>query len=163
MEKIISFIFKILHIKISDEKTANLAQFAGFAIVGVTNTAISFAVYSLLIKFVPFFSVGNNYIIANIISFVVSVTNSFIWNNKFVFKKGFGESRSLVLTYIKTFLSYAGTGLVLSNILLYFAVDFLGCNKYIANLLIIIITIPINFFVNKLWAFKTRKNKTNIR
>ena len=159
MKKFVLWAFGILHIKITDEQAKTIAQFIGFALVGVTNTAISFAVYSLLLKFIPFFNIGRNYIIANAIAFVVSVTNSFIWNNKYVFKKGSGETRSLALTYIKTFLSYGITGLLLANVLLYFAVNNFGWNKYLANLVIIIITIPINFIMNKLWAFSTRKSK----
>src|SRR5574344_865467 len=99
MKKFVIWCFHILHIKISDKQAQTLAQFIGFGIVGVTNTAISFAVYSLLVKFVPFFAEGKNYILASVIAFVVSVTNSFIWNNKYVFKKGEGESRSALLAY----------------------------------------------------------------
>ncbi len=157
MKKLILFFFKILHINISEEKVEALAQFAGFALVGVSNTFISFFVFAILLKLFLFFNSGNNYIYANIIAFFVSVTNSFVWNNLLVFKKAEDEKRSLPLTYIKTVLSYAGTGLLLSNVLLFLAVDNLGMNKFIANFLIVLITIPINFVVNKFWAYKSDK------
>ena len=158
MKKIVKWLFNFLHIKISDEKIETFSQFIGFGLVGVTNTLISFVVFAALLSLFPYFNKGNNYIIANAISFFVSVTNSFVWNNLFVFKKKKDENRSLLFAYIKTVISYAGTGLVLSNIFLFIAVDYFGFNKFISNFVIIFVTIPINFLMNKFWAFKSSKN-----
>lgn len=158
MKKIVKWFFSFLHIKISEEKQETFAQFIGFGLVGVTNTLISFVVFAVLLALFPYFNKGNNYIIANVISFFVSVTNAFIWNNLLVFKKKNNESRSLLFSYIKTVISYAGTGLLLSNVFLFIAVDYFSFNKYISNLVIIFVTIPINFLMNKFWAFKSSKN-----
>lgn len=157
MKKFIMYCFRILHINISEQKADALAQFAGFGLVGVTNTFISFFVFAILLKLFPFFNEGSNYIYANVIAFIVSVTNSFVWNNLLVFKKKDDEKRSLVLTYFKTVASYAGTGLILSNILLFIAVDNLGINKHIANCLTLLVTVPINFIINKFWTFRGNK------
>lgn len=81
--------------------------------------------------------------------------NSFFWNNRYVFKKNKGEKRNIWLTLIKTILAYAGTGLFLSNILLILFVEIIGISKYIAPLINLVITIPLNFLINKYWAFKT--------
>ena len=55
--------------------------------------------------------------------------------------------------------AYAGTGLILSNILLFVFVEKCCISKYIAYIFSIIITIPINFLINKYWAYKTFKKE----
>lgn len=130
-----------------------MLQFIKFGIVGFSNTVISYLVYALLTYY------GIPYVAANIIGFIVSVLNSFFWNSKFVFKKDEGENRNVWWTLCKTFISYAGTGLILSNILLVFFIEKIGISKYIAPIFGLIITIPINFLVNKFWSFKTKKTE----
>jgi putative flippase GtrA len=97
------------------------------------------------------------YITANIIAFVVSVLNSFFWNNKFVFKKNKDEKRNAGKAIAKTFIAYGVTGLVLANILLYLLIDIVGASKYIAPLFVLVVTIPLNFVLNKFWAFRNSK------
>jgi len=126
-----------------------LFQFIKFGIVGLSNTAISYIIYSLLVY------VGLHYIIASVIAFVISVLNSFFWNNKYVFKKGDNQKRNIILSLIKTYLSYAFTGLILQNILLFVFISILHISKYLAPLFGLVITIPLNFILNKLWAFKS--------
>lgn len=134
-----------------------IIQFVKFGVVGLSNTAISYGAYVILTY------IGIQYVLANIIAFIVSVLNSFFWNNRYVFKKNYGEKRNMWWTLTKTFLAYGSTGLVLSNILLVLFVEMFGINKYLAPLLILIITIPLNFIINKYWAFKTVKiDKTDI-
>ena len=136
------------------EKFLNLFwQFFKFGLVGVSNTAISYGTYALLTY------IGCPYVLSNIIAFVVSVLNSFFWNNRYVFKKGDSEHRNPWWTLAKTFLAYGSTGLILSNVLLVIFVEKCNMNKYIAPLLILVITIPLNFIINKFWAFRTNKDK----
>lgn len=123
-------------------------QFIKFGLVGVSNTAISYVVYMLGIQ------LGMHYLLASIAGFIISIMNSFYWNNRYVFRKEEGEQRSLVKAFIKTFLAYAGTGLVLNNILLILQVSILRIPEWLAPLLNLIITIPLNFVLNKIWAFK---------
>lgn len=137
--------------KIIDKKT--IIQFIKFGIVGFSNTAISYLIYTLLTY------VGVYYVISNVIGFILSVLNSFYWNNRYVFKSKEGESRNWFATLIKTFIAYAGTGLVLSNILLVIFVEVFKWSKYITPLLSLIITIPLNFIINKFWSYKTKKKE----
>lgn len=127
-----------------------IVQFLKFCLVGVSNTLISYVVYLL------FISLGVHYLIASALGFLVSVVNAFYWNNKYVFKAGAGEKRSILPTFLKTLLSYAGTGLVLANILLIVWVEVLSLPQWLGPLLNLIITIPLNFVLNKLWAFRSR-------
>lgn len=143
-------IFKIFRLKLDDTKWEAFMQFVKFGLVGVSNTLISYVTYLICI------SVGLNYLLAQVIGFIISVTNSFYWNNKYVFVSEEGKQRSWLYTYVKTVLSYAGTGLVLSSILLVLWVDILHIPQVIAPLINLLITIPLNFIINKLWAFKSK-------
>lgn len=138
-----------------EKKFPSLTQFIKFGIVGLSNTAISYTMYSLLVYF------GVYYIIASVIAFIVSVINSFYWNNKLVFTSTDNMKNTLLRKFIKTILAYASTGLVLQNILLWTLVEWFNFSEYLAPLLILIITVPLNFVLNKYWAFKEVKNEEN--
>ena len=139
-------IYKVLRLKLPEENFLQFIQFVKFGIVGLSNSMISYVVYVFLV------ALGINYLAASIAGFIISVINSFYWNNKYVFAGT--ESRVLWKAFVKTFLSYAGTGLVLSNILLYLWVDVVHIHEMVAPIINLFITIPTNFIFNKLWAFK---------
>ncbi len=140
----------LLFFRIPKNTAEKLVQFVEFCVVGLSNTLISYIVYAIFVL------LNWNYIAGSIVGFVVSVTNSFYWNNKYVFKEENGERRSIIKTYVKTFLSYAVTGLVLANILLVIWVEILHFPELLGPIVNLIITIPINFILNKLWAFKNK-------
>ena len=58
---------------------------------------------------------------------------------------------------IKTYISYAFTGLILQNLLLFLFIDIFHISKYLAPFLGLVITIPLNFILNKKWAFQSEK------
>lgn len=122
----------------------NIKQFIKFGLVGISNTLISLVTYYFL------FFLGVNYLIANATGFVVSVLNSYYWNNKYVFCK---TKNGHLIPLIKTFMSYGFT-FVLSTGLLFVMVQYAKISEIIAPIATLIITIPINFFMNKFWAFK---------
>lgn len=126
-----------------------LLQFIKFGMVGITNTAVSYAIYALILW------LGGHYLVASVVSFVVSVAWSYLLNNRFVFKKSEDETRVWWKALLKAYVSYGITGLVLANILLYLWIDVLDINQYLAFVINLVFTIPVNFLLNKLWAFKT--------
>ena len=126
-------------------------QFVKFGIVGASNTLIAYVIYSICVY------IGIHYLIANFIGFIINVLNAYYWSDRFVFKKGEGEVRSAIWTLAKTYVAYGSTGLLLASILLYLYVDKLHISEYIAQLLVLVITIPLNFIINKFWSFKTKK------
>ena len=142
---------KVFRISLSDAQWEAFLQFIKFGIVSLSNTLIHYFTYLICIF------AGCHYLIASVIGFLVSVINAFYWNNKYVFVKEENATRSLWQAFLKTFLSYAGTGLVLENVLLVIWVRFLHVPEAIAPLVTLLITIPINFILNKFWAFKDRK------
>ncbi len=129
----------------------SIYQFLRFCIVGLSNTLIGYVVYSLCVF------LGMHYLLANLVGFLVSVVNAFYWSNKYVFAKGNGEYRNLYWSFIKTILAYASTGIVLNSILLWLLIDQWHISEYLAPLLILMVTVPTNFIMNKYWSFKTKK------
>jgi len=128
------------------EKLVDLTkQFTKFGIVGVSNTLLSLSIYYIFV-----FINKDLYLVGNSVGFVVSVLNSYYWNNRFVFKS---ENRNHIKALSKTFLSY-GITFVLGTVLLIIMVQVLMIPEIIAPLFILIITVPLNFVLNKFWAFK---------
>lgn len=120
-------------------------QFIKFGIVGVLNTLIGLGIYYIFI----YISVSL-YVAGNTAGFIAGVLNSYYWNNKYVFTKSEeGHFKPLM----KTFAAYGGT-FILSTILLIIMVDYLHISEWVAPLINLIITVPLNFLLNKFWAFK---------
>jgi len=125
--------------------------------VGVSNTAIAYAIYALLVYF------GVHYLIANVAAFVISVANSFFWNHKFVFKDDAGGKRNLFHALVKTYAAYAFSGFVVSSALLYIFIDVFGVSKYVAPFFGLLVTVPLNYILNKMWAFRPAKRNEDGR
>ena len=157
IEKIYMFfvelLFKIIKKDLTDKKRQTFKEFLQFGLVGVSNTIISYLLYVVTLLLVSKSGVKFDYIIANIVSWLLSVLWSFYWNNKFVFKKEEGEKRNICAALFKTYVSYGFTGLILNNILSVLWVSVLHISKMLAPIINLVISIPINFFMNKLWAF----------
>ncbi len=149
MEDILHFmVYQVLRLKVNEQVFGKVCQFVKFGIVGLSNTLISYVVYVVLVMFTV------HYLIASLLGFLISVVNAYYWNDRYVFNTGVEEKRVWWKVFLKTFMSYAGTGLVLNNILLIFWVDMLGVHKMLGPILNLFITIPLNFLLNKYWAFK---------
>lgn len=138
---------KLFHKVIQIVRKKNMVQFLKFGIVGLSNTLVSLAVYYVFLWINP-----GLYMIGNAIGWVVSVANAYYWNNRYVFAD---DEKGLVRTLrkvAKTYLSYGATFL-LTTMLLYVEVDVLQWSSAICPFLNLIISIPMNFLLNKFWAF----------
>lgn len=134
-----------------NNRIARYIQFIKFGLVGISNTIVFYITYCLLIF------LGFHYLIASLLGFLFGVLNSFYFNNKFVFKKGKLEARNPWLVLIKTLISYGLTSYVIGSILLVLFIEGLGISKYIAPFLGLMVKIPLNFILNKNWAYKSSK------
>lgn len=153
-----SLIFvKALHKNYTDLQHNVLMQFVKFGIVGLSNTIISYALYAVTL--VTLQKVGlfpkTDYLLAQIVAFVLSVLWSFYWNNRMVFVVEEGHKRSLWKSLLKTYVSYSFTGLFLNSILLILWVNVLGISEFIAPIINLLVSVPLNFLINKFWAFKS--------
>ena len=134
----------------------SLVQFVKFGLVGVTNTAVSYVINILVLKLLQPYHLSWDYVAGNVVAFVLSVLWSFYWNNKYVFRKGEGQKRNLGKALLKTYVAYGLTGIVLANVLSWVWINVFGISKYVAPLINLVISIPLNFIINKFWAFRTR-------
>lgn len=155
-----------------------ILQFIRFGIVGFINTIISYGIYAMVI----FFFGNRAYILGSILGFVISVLSAFILSSRFVFTEEEGkEKRIWWKVLLKTYASYAFTGLLLSNLLLYMWIDVINLSRYMspavgfmskfnvnmdskdaaayaAPLINLLVTIPLNFIINKFWAYRQKEN-----
>lgn len=161
IDKIIDRLLKGLHIKVSDKARTVISQFIRFGVVGVSNTLLSYVLYRLglyLLRRVHF-APAVDYQLAYAFAWALSVIWSFYWNRRFVFEATNKEEVPWVRALLKTFASYAFSGLLLNNALLFVWVEMLGISKEIAPLINLVITVPLNFIMNKFWAFRKKKKK----
>lgn len=159
------FIYKLLRLKISDKTYNAIFQFIKFGIVGVSNVAISYIIYiGSLLLFQKMSILANvDYLVAQVISFILSVLWSFYWNRRMVFNED-NENVPWLQALIKTYMTYAFSELFLSTFLLYIWVEIFKVPKFLAPFFCLVVSVPINFVLNKYWAFrgKPRKGKENI-
>lgn len=153
------FVFRIFHIPLSEQKWQGLLQFIKFGIVGLSNTVISYVVYLgvlFALQRIRLFP-KVDYLIASVLGFLLSVLWSFYWNNKYVFQTEEGEQRSIWKALLKTYVSYAFTGLFLNSILSIIWVEVFHWSKMIAPIINLLISVPLNYVMNKFWAFRKEK------
>ncbi|MBQ6348175.1 MAG: GtrA family protein [Clostridia bacterium] len=152
----IAAFFRLLHIPLKENTLQSLVQFVKFGLVGVTNTAVSYVVNILVLKLLQPYHLSWDYVAGNVVAFLLSVLWSFYWNNKYVFRKGEGQKRNLGKALLKTYVAYGLTGIVLANVLSWVWINVFGISKYVAPLINLVISIPLNFIINKFWAFRTQ-------
>ena len=129
---------------------AKYVQFAKFGVVGISNTVISLCVF-----WTCHYLLHLHYQIANLIAFIVSVTNAYYWNSKFVFQAQQKAWTAHLIPYAKTFLSYGGTFLL--NVgLLQLGVEILHLPAGIVPLCSLVVTVPVNYAFNRFWVFRKR-------
>jgi putative flippase GtrA len=121
-----------------------ILQFVKFGIVGVSNTLIAFAVYTLLLK-----GFGVWYVAASGIGFAIGAVNGFLWNRAWTFKGHVGDA----LTPVRWFV-VQGCGLLLDLALVYVLVDGAGLDKLVGQAVTTAVVTVVTFFVNRAWTFK---------
>lgn len=125
-----------------------LVQFMKFGMVGAVNTVLS-----LVIQWV-FLAMGFYYQIGNVAAFVITVFISYLLNGYFVFGEENGKKAFSLKALCRVYLSYSVTGLFLNAVLLYIWNDLAGLNPNISPVINLVFTIPINFILNKFWAYR---------
>ena len=120
-------------------------QFARFLLVGVSNTAISFVVYRVLLALsVP-------YVAAAPIAFGAGATNGYILNRVWTFSAP-DTTRSRVL-----YVSVAAAGAVSLTLLVVLLVDAAAIGRVWAYVIAIPPVTVGTFFANRVWTFARRR------
>jgi putative flippase GtrA len=122
-----------------------LIQFIKFGLVGVSNTLLTFLVYTLLLK-----AFGVFYLLASAAGFIVGATNGFILNRKWTFADHVGDSLTPVRWAI-----VQGCGLGINELLLYLFVDGAHLDKLLAQAFATAVVTVSTFFANRAWTFRS--------
>jgi putative flippase GtrA len=121
-----------------------LVQFAKFGIVGISNTLLAFAVYTLLLK-----AFGLWYLAASAIGFGVGMVNSFLLNRRWTFRGHVGDA----LTPVRWAVVQC-SGLGVNEGLLYLSVDAAHVDKLLAQALVQVVVTISTFAANRAWTFR---------
>jgi len=82
---------------------------------------------------------------------------SYLLNSRFVFQEEEEhEKQPWYKALAKVYASYAFTELVVVGVLLYVQERLFGVPHYIATLVNLCVTVPVNFLLNKFWAFRNK-------
>ena len=127
-------------------RAALLIQFVKFGIVGVSNTLLTFAVYTVLLK-----GFGVWYLAASAIGFAVGAVNGFLLNRRWTFRGHVGDALTPVRWAI-----VQGCGLAVNEGLLFVFVHDAGIDKLLAQAFATVVVTISTFFVNRAWTFRMR-------
>ena len=170
------------------KNTKTSTQFLLFFTVGSVNFFLRQIVFTVLSSF------GLDVMFCNFVAFTASVIGSYLLNGTVIFKKQDGEHRVWWKVFLKLYFVYAGTGLVLSGILIWFFLNVIKLSQFmptvfealnitqlipdieasllakgnttppyewiaepVASVITVLIITPLNFIVNKYWAYKPQK------
>jgi putative flippase GtrA len=127
-------------------RSHNWVQLAKFGAVGASGYAINLAVYTALLR-----GAGFHYATAATCSFLVAVTNNYIWNRLWTFHAqrghvGWQGLRFLVVALV----AYAANLALLAGFIA------LGLDKVLSQAIAVVLVTPLNFIGNKLWSFRSR-------
>ena len=153
-KSIIRFFYRLFRRELTDQAWAVWWQFIGFAFVGVSNFLVHYAVYAFFITLLHWSAYT-----ANFAAFLVSVLNAYFWNNRFVFKEEQEGERVWWKVLLKTYIMYAFSGLILTEILLYIEVEVLSLPELLGPVINLFITTPVNFLLSKFWAYRGKKDR----
>ena len=128
-------------------RRANWEQLVKFCLVGATGYVVNLAVYTLLLE-----GAGFHYLTAAIGSFLVAVTNNYLWNRAWTFR---GQRGHLVLQGAR-FLIVSTLALGANLLVLHLLVR-AGLGEVVAQAIAIVLVTPVNFVGNKLWSFRLRR------
>ena len=125
-------------------RSSNWLQLAKFAAVGATGYVVNLAVYTALLR-----GAGWHYAYAATVSFLVAVTNNYLWNRIWTFRAQRGHVAHQGLRFFTVALIAYGANLGILSALIA-----LGMNKVVAQAIAIVLVTPLNFVGNKLWSFR---------
>lgn len=123
-------------------------QFIFFCIVGASNTIVAIAVYSLLASLGDFKDF--TLVIFSAVGDIAGAVNSYLWNRYWVFRESEVTTGKSVLKFAVTF----GIYLAVSALLVWLCLTLLPINKYLAKIIVLPVTMTVNYLMNKFWTFK---------
>jgi putative flippase GtrA len=127
-------------------RTQNWVQLGKFVAVGTSGYVVNLSVYAVLVH-----AVELHYLVAAVCSFLVAVTNNYVWNRLWTFRGQRGHVAYQGMRFLVVSVVALG-----ANLLLLQALVSAGLGKVPAQAVAIILVTPLNFVGNKLWSFRVR-------
>lgn len=127
-------------------RRANWLQLAKFCTVGGSGYVVNLAVFTLLVQ-----GFGLHYLLAATCSFLVAVTNNYVWNRLWTFR---GDRGHVAYQGLR-FLVVSGFALVANLVILHVLVQ-LWDREVLPQAIAIVLVTPLNFIGNKVWSFRKR-------
>lgn len=119
-----------------------------YLIFGVLSTIVNIASYAISTKIFKI-----EYLISNIIAWILAVTFAYITNKIFVFESKTVEKKKLLKEFL-LFYYYRIVTLIMEMIILYVCVDVLKFNDMIIKVIANILVIMLNYVFSKFIIFK---------
>jgi dolichol-phosphate mannosyltransferase len=139
--------FSPARVRAGMRKRKNWEQLAKFCVVGATGYLVNLGVYALLLD-----GLDMHYISAAVGSFLVAVTNNYLWNRLWTFR----AQRGGVAYQGMRFLIVSSVALLANLVVLHLLVT-VGLGEVVAQAIAIVLVTPVNFVGNKLWSFGPRR------
>jgi len=127
-------------------RSHNWIQLAKFCTVGAIGYVVNLAVYTALLRGLDW-----HYLAAAACSFLVAVTNNYLWNRVWTFRHARGHIGYQGLRFL-----VVSTVALAANLLVLHVLVQLGVGKILAQAIAIVVVTPLNFVGNKLWSFRRR-------
>jgi putative flippase GtrA len=125
---------------------SNREQLAKFCAVGASGYVVNLIVYVALLD-----GANLDYRLAATGSFLVAVTNNYLWNRVWTFRRDRGHFAHQGLRFL------AVSAIVyLGNLAILTVLVELGLGKVVGQAIAIVLVTPGNFIGNKLWSFRSR-------
>lgn len=124
-----------------------------YLIFGVLTTIVNIAIYLI---FTNFFNL--DYLISNVIAWIVSVLFAYITNKIYVFESK-AVGKKLIFFEIISFFSFRLISGLMDMGLMFVFVSFLGLNDTFMKIITNIIVVFLNYIFSKLFIFKNKSEK----
>ena len=120
-------------------------QLLRFGVVGVSGYVVNLAVFALALN-----SGGMSYLLAATVAFLAAVSNNFLWNRRWTFKRD--EHHRPVHHQAARFLTVSVVAFLVGLGLLAALVEGAGMPEVPAQAVAIVAVTPLSFLANKLWS-----------
>jgi putative flippase GtrA len=123
----------------------NWLQLLKFGLVGASGYVVNLAVFSALLS-----RGGFDFRAAAVGSFLVAVSNNYLWNRLWTFREHRGNIAYQGLRFLTVSAAVLGANVGLLSLLV-----LLGASEFPAQAAAIVLVTPLSFLGNKLWSFTT--------
>lgn len=120
-----------------------MINFFKFGLIGIINTGITIGSYAFIL-----YIVGMNFLVANMIGYLLGMINSYIWNKNWVFQ----VKENQFTTYVKFFIVNVAM-LGLNTLGLFILVSVFQLNELLSQIAVVGVVTVINYFLTKKWTF----------